>query len=349
MPSPSPLLRASNAYLRQLDKGADPAVASLLANYERIQHDLNIALDSLQAQMVEQESPTNAQLYRLDRFTLLLAQVRSEMEHLGQRIADHLPAVSRDAVRTAVDASEELVRLQSNDLNVTAAFGRMDPRTVERALSFVQPHSPLMTMLKGQYGQGWADVIASQYISGVALGWSPRRVVSTLRQTVDVAAPADLDRIVRTAQLYAYRATNSHVWQQSGVVESWVWSADLSGANTCEACWAQNGSVHPVTEILQDHFRGRCAAVPQVSPSADFQADPLTIPTGEEVFSNYSEAKQREVADAGGWGAKYRAWKDGAIDFSDMATKSADPIYGEMNTSQSLKALLGQDAVQYYA
>jgi hypothetical protein len=89
--------------------------------------------------------------------------------------------------------------------------------------------------------------------------------------------------------------------------------------------------------------------MPNISSDADYQADPVNIPTGEEVFSNYSDAKQASVAKAGGWDAKYRAWKAGDIKFTDMATTSTDRTYGDMNTAQSLKALLGKDAAaQYY-
>jgi SPP1 gp7 family putative phage head morphogenesis protein len=319
----------------------------MLRRYEAAQRTLLDALTEVERQMKALEAPTNAQLYRLDRYQTMLKQVADEMARMGIHMADTLPGVANHAKDVAIASSEELVRLQSNNAAIVGAFNRMDVQGVKRAAAFVSPGSPLMTMLQSNYGNSWADVIAAQYVTGVALGQSPRTIVAGLKQTVTTAAPADLTRIIRTAQVTAYRQTNTAAWQQSGVVESWTWSATLDDT-TCASCWAQNGTIHPISEVMDDHHNGRCAPVPQVSSDADYQADPLNIPTGESVFNSYTDSRQAEIAKAGGWGAQYRAYKDGAITFGDMTRDSHDDIYGNMKTVASLKALLGDTASKYY-
>lgn len=344
----SPLIKASDAFLRELDAMANDATRQMLNYYDPIQQRLLDSIDRLLEQVKSLENPTNAQLYRLDRYQTLLQQVADEMGKLGQTLGNKLPSLTDKTARVGMEAAKELVRIQSNDSGVVSAFNRMSISDVQRAVSFVQPQSPLIQMLNKRYGQGWASVIATQYVSGVALGLSPREVVQSLKQTVTVAGPADLDRTIRTAQLYAYRNTNHVAWQQSGVVSGWIWVSALDPERTCSSCWAMHGSRHDVSETLDDHHSGLCAPEPIVSSDADYEAEPPDVKTGEQVFKSYPAAKQAEVAQAGGWGAQYRAYKDGAITFEQMAGTHTDPIYGDMRTQASLVSLLGANAPQYY-
>jgi hypothetical protein len=344
----SPLLTASEAFLRDLDAQGDAATRLMLKHYDPVQRRLLESLDKLQAQIGELESPTKAQLYRLDRYQSLLQQVNTEMGRMGQLLGDQLPGLTDDAGQVGMQAAEELVRLQANSAGIAAAFNKMSVANVQRAVSFVSPESPLTQMLVGRYGESWAEVIASQYVTGVALGQSPRVVIRNLKQTVTVAGPADLDRIIRTAQIWTYRQTNHVAWQRSGVVAGWIWSATLD-TTTCGSCWAMNGTKHDVSETLDDHHRGRCAPIPQVVSSSDYQVEPLDIPSGEEVFSRYSRGQQESIAKAGGWLPQYRAWQDGAMAFSDMTRVQTDSIYGDMRSLRPLVSILGSDAEQYYS
>lgn len=349
MASPRPLIKASDGFLSQLDKQGDAAVKAMLARYEPVQRSLQDALDRLEKQISELESPTNAQLYKLDRYQSMLQQVNSEMSRMGQGMASRMPDIASQASEVALEAAKELVLLQSNAPAIVGAFNRMSLAGVQTAASYVAPGSPLMDMLNSQYGEGWSAVISSQFVTGVALGQSPRAIVAGLRNTVDIAMPADLNRIIRTAQLYSYRQTNHQAWKESGVVSGWVWVSALIPGRTCGSCWAMHGTKHDNSEILDDHHLGLCAPAPIVSSDADYQADPLNVPTGESIFRNYPDAKQVEVANAGGWGAQYRAYKDGAISFGDMTRNQTDSIYGNMRSVAPLKALLGADASKYYS
>jgi hypothetical protein len=302
---------------------------------------------ALERQYADLDAPTRAQMYNLSRYQTLLQQVNDEMARLGGVVADTSRGVNESAARTGAEAGQELVRVQTNAPGVVGVFGRMDPLTVARAVSFVSDNSPLTAMLRSQYGQGWATVIAQQYVTGVALGQSPRAVARTLAQTITTAMPADLDRIIRTAQLWAYREANHATWRQSGVTDGWVWSSALD-SRTCGACWAMHGTVHPDSETLSDHHRGRCAPIPRLKPTLDYTPTTLNVPTGEQEFGRLSRGEQDRIADAGGWGPHLRAYRDGAIRFEQMSATRRDAIYGDMRVQPGLKSII-PNAAEYYA
>lgn len=344
----SPILRASDGFLSDLDRQAAPVVKQVLARYDRIQPRLAEAVRALEAQAAEIDPAGRAQLYQLSRYQTLLQQVNEEIGRLGGAVADAAERASDQAAVTGAEAGAELVRLQANTPGIAGAFTRMDPRTVARAASFVGEGSPLTEMLRGQYGQGWAQVIAQQYVTGVALGQSPRTVARNLARTIDVALPADLDRIIRTAQLWSYRAANHEAWRRSGVTEGWTWSSALD-SRTCGACWAMHGTFHSEDETLNDHHRGRCAAIPRIKPTLDYTPTALDVPTGEAEFARLSRGEQDRVASAGGWAPHLRAYREGAIEFGQMATTRRDAIYGDMRVQPGLKSIIGEEAAQFYA
>lgn len=115
------------------------------------------------------------------------------------------------------------------------------------------------------------------------------------------------------------------------------------------SCIAQHGSIHPVTEVLNDHHNGRCAMVPLTVSweSLGFPGLPDTrpsVPSGEAWFTGLSEAEQQRTMGPAMW----RAWKAGEVRWEDLSRAHTDPVYGEMRTAASLRALLGSGAREYY-
>jgi len=133
------------------------------------------------------------------------------------------------------------------------------------------------------------------------------------------------------------------------VVEGWIWHADLGSLRTCGSCWAMHGSFHPVTEVLDDHYNGRCAAVPVTSGLPGSPPSNWGIPRGSDAFGRLSPSRQSAVAHAGGWGAFYRAWRSGAVTFEQLSRIHADDVFGAMRVQASLVSVLGDEAIRYYA
>lgn len=338
----SPILTASDGYLKQLERSGSAAAKRLIAQYAAALARLQRQAERLEEQLREADGATLAQLYRLDRYQTLIDQVADEMNRLGSRLAQVTHAAAVDAASVGATSGINAGRLSANGSRGDA-FMLLDRATVERASSFVNPQSPLYRRLVRDYGRAWAEVLAQQYVSGVAQGWNPRRIKALLLRTLTTAVPAHIETTIRTAQIWTYHTTQQAVWQASGVVDYWTWHAALGQPRTCASCIAKHGSKHPVTEVLRDHHNGRCAQIPHVAGTPD-----RDIPSGESVFAAYSQQQQMALASAAGWLPQWRAWQAGAIKFSDLSRAHDDDVYGSMFTQASLKSLLGEQAAQYY-
>jgi len=114
------------------------------------------------------------------------------------------------------------------------------------------------------------------------------------------------------------------------VLDGWVWHADLGSGRTCMSCVAMHGTQHGVGEVLNDHYTGRCAAVPVVR---GFE-NPVEQ-TGEEWFAAQDEATQRSLL-----GVKYTAWSEGKFGLADIPGITVDEVYGPMRVEKSLRELV---------
>jgi len=339
----SPILAASEAYLKQLERSGSAASKRLIAQYATALARLQRQVDRLEQQLRESVDGTLAQLYRLDRYQALIEQVADEMGRLGSQLAQVAHTAAVNAASVGATSGINVGRLAAGRGPIGDAFMLLDRATIERASAFVNPQSPLYRRLVRDYSRAWAEVIAQQYVSGIAQGWNPRRIKAAILRTLTTAVPAHIETTIRTAQLWTYHSTQQAVWQTSGLVDYWTWHAALGQPRTCASCIAKHGSRHPVSEVLRDHHNGRCAQVPHVvgTPAQN-------IPSGESVFAAYSQQQQMALASAAGWLPQWRAWQAGAIKFSDLSQAHDDDVYGPMFTQASLKSLLGEQAAQYY-
>lgn len=128
-----------------------------------------------------------------------------------------------------------------------------------------------------------------------------------------------------------------------------------------------HGTVHPLSETLNDHHLGRCSALPQLlswdelgisgmpgGPKYDQDAAwfksltpedqaKLLAKTGEEWFNGLTKAQQLELMGPG----KYAAWQDGKFNFKDLSKPYNDKVYGLMTREATLKELLNNNPVEY--
>jgi hypothetical protein len=146
----------------------------------------------------------------------------------------------------------------------------------------------------------------------------------------------------RTASLWSYRAaTHANYLTNSDVVQGWYWYAFLGDGRACMSCVAKHGSFHPVTEVLADHHRGRCTAIPATVSYAALGIDgidepKLEIESGEAWFRKQPSEAQRQMMGKG----KYAAWKEGKFDFQDLSVPYQDDVYGTMIREATLAELI---------
>jgi len=96
---------------------------------------------------------------------------------------------------------------------------------------------------------------------------------------------------------------------------------------------AQHGTLHDLSETLNDHHNGRCAMLPAVK---GFDS-PLNGFTGEQWFAQLPANQQQAMLGPG----KYTAWKAGQFEFSALSGMRVDPVYGPMRVEETLQSLVG--------
>ena len=116
-----------------------------------------------------------------------------------------------------------------------------------------------------------------------------------------------------------------------------MWMADLGDPRTCLSCIAMHGTIHSFDEELNDHYNGRCAALPLLGEN------PIAV-SGEQWFDDQPEAGQRALMGP----SMYAAWQDGAITFDQLTAEHADDVFGTMKQEASLLGILGDRAKDYY-
>lgn len=266
---------------------------------------------------------------------------------------DLIAADLSDLQAALVDASAEAqakgaaqgVRMGAEALQrggVNLSFFVPTIETIQAGIGYVD--APAWRSAVGRLADYHAQQAADMVLSAVAAGVNPRTTATMLREYFVISQRPMVDalRIARTTQLYAAREGTRQIYERAGIQE-WVWSAAIDAPNTCIACIALHGTVHPVTEVLSDHHMGRCAPVP-VTPTWEAigltgVADPgaAEFETGVAWFERQSDAVQMARMGPEFWSA----WKAGAFELRDIPRRSDNPIFGAMWRKATLGELTG--------
>ena len=344
---PAPIIqaitRARALLLRRDMESATRLVQTYGQIWVRLQQQLKTVDDAIAAGRDQQ--------YLKDRVLALARQVEDEVAryaiYADQEVANQVRTSIGQGLGDAVNAVQARLWPHGGAV-IQARWHHLPADAVETMLGMTGPSSPLYARMTERLGASVADGVRQGLTEGIALGYNPVKIQNRLRQTLGQGLTWSLSA-TRTAQLWAYReATRAGYLANSDIVSSWVWSAALDG-RCCLSCWAKHGTVHPLSEPLNDHWCGRCAAIPNTRSWAElgFEGIPETgaeIEPGETVFAGLDEQTQRQLMGESMW----KAWKDDAFQFSDLSTPYQDDVYGEMWTEASLKGILGEKAKDYY-
>lgn len=332
MPDPSPVLETVAQYRAQLDRLEAQAIGRLARNYARSWRRLELMLNGLLLEIGD-ASPTRGQLIRLERYQTLMEQIAAELAGLQAATANEIEDIADISVRLGeLHARQLLSTTMTGGPGITARFNVLPVDAIKSLLGFLDPAGPLynrLALLAPTTAQWVADAIAE----GVTMGFNPRKIARIVQEAFGRGLN-DALRFVRTAQLWAYREANRATMVANGdILEGWVWHADL-GPRTCMSCIAMHGTVHPVTETLNDHHNGRCAPIPLVKG----YENPVTE-TGATWFEQQPAAVQQEMMGRETWDA----WRGGAFDLSELTTEHVDAVYGPMRVRSPLWQLLGAE------
>ena len=137
--------------------------------------------------------------------------------------------------------------------------------------------------------------------------------------------------------LYAYReSSRAQAKANDHIVKGWTWSA-AKQANTCAACLALDGSFHTLDERLDDHYNGRCSAVPITKTWEELGYPGLKETTrqrqtGEEWLREQPPGVQDKILGRAGG----KAWRAGQVELGDAVGYRIDPAYGRMVSRKAL-------------
>jgi len=338
MPSPIEQVveQARNALLKREARRSTQLMRAYGAIWNRLQEQIAVVQHAIDDGMDRQ--------YVLDRLQELQRQVEIELVNYGS----YADAQMQEGVREAIEAALKDAR---RDVESSyPLFGRslirdswvhLDTGLVETALGMFEHGSPLRTRMVRTLGPAVAAGIGEKVMTGLALGYGPRKVQGIIRQ----AFGAGLDwsmTATRTSMLYAYRsATAASYAANPELVRNWKWGAALD-QRTCMSCIALHGTVHPPTEILNDHHNGRCRMIPitptyrELGIDVDEPVGRTPQLTGEQWFRQQPEETQRAMMgdDA------YDAWRSGRFDLREYTIAYTDEVYGTMLREATLGELL---------
>jgi hypothetical protein len=298
------------------------------AMYGRLDGDI----DALMLAIENMDEPTRAKIQASPQYKRLVKNAKSELDKFTVYLETIIGTSALAAITLGLKHSKDLVNSM-----VGGGFQGLEPGVMPQLLKYLSQDGPLYARLKQLTGVT-VDKVIQSIIDGVASGYNPRKIAGMVQDAFG-GGLTDALRNIRTVQLYAYRDSARANYMASDVVTGWVWFAELD-TDVCMSCVAMHGTIHDLSETLDDHYNGRCAAIPYIpGVTGDIQS-------GEDWFNNLGEATQREMMGD----PKYKAWKDGQIDdFSKLAKQVDNPVYGKMRTEASLLDILGDKAKDYYS
>ena len=255
------------------------------------------------------------------------AEYKSLISAIGGEL-DDFTAFARMEIKVNNPAFLELAVLGVRDMFRDYKINIVTPDAMDFLVNYLAPDGALMGRIK-LWAPNCADQVTASIIEGVSLGRNPRQIARGISKSLGVGL-TDAMRTTRTVQLYSYREATRMNWlANSDIVKGWIWFAELDD-RTCMSCITMHGTIHPLTESLNDHYNGRCAMLPLLE-GADYG-----LANSKEWFDGLAEAAKIKQMGA----ARYQAYMDGLFDFSRLSKIYNDPVYGKMRAEAPLKDLL---------
>ena len=327
----------------------DAALGRLVNSYGRIWRTLEGKVRALEADIAEElaagRSVGTDWLRRQERYRELMAQLQQEVGRYASLLEGELAAAMESAFAAAERDALALTaaRLPGIPQAALKSVWNMLPRdAVETLLGFLAEDSPLMKKM-AEMGTETALRAARAMEESITVGYSPRALAQTLRHETGMTLTSAM-RTARTTQINAYReASRAAYVANQRIVPSWTWVSALDPQGTCMACVARHGSVHPVSERLNDHHNGWCVAVPNPVSYQELGLNvagpPVeAIPAGADWFAGLPEGQQRQFLRSG---SAWEAYKSGKIAVQDFVGSRVDDVWGEIIQEMSVKGLLG--------
>lgn len=298
----------------------------------RLSGNLRLLIDQIDQALAQGAEVAPGWLFAQARYRQLLADLQEHTDRFLATTAATVTRGQRTAVKHAHDDGQRLARLALGPAPrdaVVQVIGRWDRLPAAALDTFIG---------RAQDGAALGDFLAElsplaprkvkdALAYGVAAGKNPR----VIAREVQLAAQLTQTRalvIARTEIVQAHRRATTETWRSTGVVRSWEWRC-ARDARTCPACWARDGSEHPIDEPMGSHPQCRCGRIPKVASWAQLgfpdlrDQRPRSVPAAT-VFDALSEADKLAVLGR----ARLDAYNNGDIALSDLVQPTRSQRWG---------------------
>jgi hypothetical protein len=278
-------------------------------------------VDALMLAIQDLDNPTGAEIKRLPQYKRLTRRMNDELDRFESYLEVAIGAAALAAIGMGLAHSAELVKL-------AGTFTSLDSGAITPLLKYLAQDGPLYARLK-LITTGTLDKVIEQIVSGVGQGFNPQKIARLIQDAFGGGLTDSL-RNMRTVQLWSYRDSAKANYTAAGITQ-WQWWAELDDV-CCMSCVSQHGSIHDMSETLDDHYNGRCAMLPYIEGLSP------TEQTGQAWFDGLSEQEQRKLMGPG----KLEAYKAGKFTFDKLSKQVDNDVYGTMRTEAPLIDLIAQ-------
>jgi len=334
-------------YRQQLLDREAQAVHALEAAYKHVMTVIQPALDRLYDQMVEKmadgEQIPATWLYEAQRLENIKKLVSGQIDNFGSLSMHQVLSLQQFAVHLGQESAQQLLQATVPP-GISYAFGLPDPSAIAAMVGATQAGTPLSDLFRG-FGAEAAQAVSKALITGVTLGWNPRKVAPLVEQALGISRNRALT-VSRDSLLNAYRSANLETFRANSDVVTKYRRTCSKSARTCAACIALDGMLYDLDTDFAVHPNDRCTPVPVtrdwseiLSPlgidTSDIPDTRPQIQTGLDWFEQQDEATQRSVL---GSNAAYNLYKSG-IPLSDFVKHTHDENWGPGIQQKSVKQL----------
>ena len=291
--------------------------------------DLELLARELADMVARGEPISQAKLLRSRRYRSLIGQVQAEWNKYARDAARTIEAAQGEWGRLGATHAQRAI--QTAGAGVIGGFNFLPVEAIELMVGLLGDGSQVAGVLAARaVSSGMVVDLTKQLLLGTAMGWNPRKTARKMRDGLAGGLQKALT-IARTEQMRVYREANRQQMQVSSVVSGYM-RISTRDDRVCPACLALDGTTYGVDEVMPEHPNGRCGQVPVV-----IGVDAPQWEKGPEWFAGRPEATQRKILG----NKRYEMWRDGQVDFGQMASIRQDGVWGESTQATPVAELAG--------
>lgn len=308
---------------------AERLTAAYARTLPRIRQAQNDLVDALAMESENGEIITPSDIRGQVTYSRLLTTIEAEMNDFAVILRNEMSGLTETAIGVGAGGAADLAALLSgNSALISAAWVRPDPVSLRNIINYMD--SDGMTAALRSFGENAARDISDLILTMAAQGKNPRFIARQMEDWNSVPY-AWADNMARTVTIYSARtASHASYVANEDVLDGWMW-VSAADDRTCISCWSKHGQIFTLQQILNDHHRGRCTAVPVVKGTTWRES----FRSGPDLFQELPENTQRQIMGK----SMHEAFTRGDVGWDEFSVPYENDIYGEMQRAATLKEL----------